>query len=72
MTFLVEMAPPGLGNRKLVPSTAFWFVVIALWCLEKKNQHIGPLPHPLPSLALPDCIRSLITRLTSQIVLDKL
>ena len=28
------------------------FVAIALWCLEKKNQHIGPIPHPLPSLAL--------------------
>ena len=27
-------------------------LAIALWCLEKKNQHIGPLPHPLPSLAL--------------------
>ena len=42
-------------------------VAIALWCVEKKNQHIGPLPHPLPSpcLALPDCTRSLIT---SQIV----
>ena len=42
-------------------------VAIALWCLEKKNQHIGPLPHPLPSpcLALPDYTRSLIT---SQIV----
>ena len=24
-------------------------VAIALWCLEKKNRHIGPLPHPLPS-----------------------
>ena len=27
------------------------FVTIALECLEKKNQYIGPLHHPLPSLA---------------------
>ena len=24
------------------------FVAIALWCLEKKNQHIGTIPYPYP------------------------
>ena len=48
---VTEVCCPGIATCFLCILHDRNFITIALECLKKKNQYIGPLPHPLPSLA---------------------